>query len=102
LSRRLLHFVAEHPPPGPTRRDFWRSPLRGPWLTSILGSVLLAGITIVFVTGLLSYAAYNPDLGDNDTKSDVGLLRSTSSTGRPIHRGSTGSLKAPTCLSGSC
>jgi DMSO/TMAO reductase YedYZ molybdopterin-dependent catalytic subunit len=74
LSRRLLQFVAEHPPPGPTRRDFWRSPLRGPWLTSILGSVLLAGIAVVFVTGLLSYAAYNPDLGANDTKSDAGLL----------------------------
>jgi DMSO/TMAO reductase YedYZ molybdopterin-dependent catalytic subunit len=61
------------PPPGPFRRDFWRSPIRGVWLTSMLGLVLLAGLTIVFVTGLLSYAAYNPDLG-NDTTPDKGIL----------------------------
>ena len=42
--------------------EFWRSPIRGPWLTSVLGLVLLAGILVLFVTGLLSYAAYNPDL----------------------------------------
>lgn len=47
---------------GPFAPDFWRSPLCGPWFTSVLGVVLLAGITILFVTGLLSYAAYNPDL----------------------------------------
>ena len=51
------------PPPGPFRRSFWRSPVRGPWLTSMLGLVLLGGITILFVTGLLSYASYNPNLG---------------------------------------
>ncbi|GGM87061.1 molybdopterin-dependent oxidoreductase [Dactylosporangium sucinum] len=55
------------------RREFWRSPIRGPWLTSVFGLVLLAGVTVVFVTGLLSYAAYNPDLG-NDTTPDKGLL----------------------------
>jgi DMSO/TMAO reductase YedYZ molybdopterin-dependent catalytic subunit len=48
--------------PGPFRRSFWRSPIRGPWLTSVLGLVLLAGITVMAVTGFLSYAAYNPDL----------------------------------------
>ncbi|MFG2335540.1 molybdopterin-dependent oxidoreductase [Streptomyces yangpuensis] len=63
------------PPPGPSRPDFWRSPLRGPWLTSVLGLVLLAGITILFVTGLLSYAAYNPDLAAvNDQTPDKGWL----------------------------
>ncbi|MEV0992693.1 hypothetical protein AB0J17_37695, partial [Streptomyces sp. NPDC049949] len=50
------------PPPGPARPEFWRSPLRGPWLTAAFGLVLLFGITVLFVTGLLSYAAYNPDL----------------------------------------
>ena len=25
---------------GPFRRDFWKSPLRGPWLSSILSSAL--------------------------------------------------------------
>ncbi len=51
------------PPPGPFRPGFWRSPLRGPWLTSVFGLVLLIGIPVVFVAGLLSYAAYNPGLG---------------------------------------
>jgi DMSO/TMAO reductase YedYZ molybdopterin-dependent catalytic subunit len=53
----------------------WRSPLRGPWLTSVFAVVLLAGIPVVFVTGLLSYAAYNPDLSPlNDKTPDKGLL----------------------------
>ncbi|MDQ2813451.1 MAG: molybdopterin-dependent oxidoreductase [Actinomycetota bacterium] len=61
--------------PGPFRRSFWRSPIRGPWLTSILGLILLAGITVLFVTGLLSYAAYNPDLNRiNDTTHGKGIL----------------------------
>ena len=49
-------------PPGPFRPGFWRSPLRGPWLTAVLGSVLLVLVTIVAVTGFLSHAAYQPDL----------------------------------------
>src|SRR3954470_14327513 len=53
------------PPPGPFRPGFWRSPLRGPWLTAALGSVLLVLVTIVAVTGFLSHAAYNPGLGGN-------------------------------------
>ncbi|MCH5672326.1 molybdopterin-dependent oxidoreductase [Streptomyces gilvus] len=54
---------------------FWRSPVRGPWLTSVLGLVLLGGITLLFVTGLLSYAAYNPDLSPvNDKTPGKGLL----------------------------
>jgi DMSO/TMAO reductase YedYZ molybdopterin-dependent catalytic subunit len=62
-------------PPGPFRRSFWRSPIRGPWLTSVFGLVLLASIPVVFATGLLSYAAYNPDLSPvNDTTSGKGLL----------------------------
>src|SRR4029453_17060743 len=31
----------------------FRSPLRGPWLTSVLGVVLLAALPLVIVTGLL-------------------------------------------------
>jgi DMSO/TMAO reductase YedYZ molybdopterin-dependent catalytic subunit len=53
----------------------WRSPLRGPWLTSVFAVVLLAGIPVLFVTGLLSYAAYNPDLSRiNDKTPHKGLL----------------------------
>ncbi|XLE11810.1 molybdopterin-dependent oxidoreductase [Streptomyces sp. Pv4-95] len=63
------------PPPGPTRPAFWRSPLRGPWLTSVFGLILLGGITVLFVTGLLSYAAYNPNLAPgNDHTPDKGWL----------------------------
>ncbi|WP_393172839.1 molybdopterin-dependent oxidoreductase [Nonomuraea marmarensis] len=61
-------------PPGPFRPEFWRSPLRGPWLTSVLGLVLLVGLVIVAVTGLLSYAAYEPRLPGNDTTPTKGLL----------------------------
>ncbi|MER7987937.1 molybdopterin-dependent oxidoreductase [Streptomyces noursei] len=63
------------PPPGPFRPGFWRSPLRGPWLTSVFGLVLLFGIPVLFVTGMLSYAAYNPGLGPlNDQTPDKGVL----------------------------
>lgn len=59
----------------PTSPGFWRSPLRGPWFTSVLGLVLLVGITVLFVTGLVSYAAYNPDLSPvNDKTPDKGIL----------------------------
>ncbi|KAB8194829.1 molybdopterin-dependent oxidoreductase [Nonomuraea phyllanthi] len=61
-------------PPGPFRPGFWRSPLRGPWLTSVFGLVLLVGLVIVAVTGLLSYAAYEPRLPGNDMTPGKGLL----------------------------
>jgi DMSO/TMAO reductase YedYZ molybdopterin-dependent catalytic subunit len=52
-------------PPGPFRPDFWKSPLRGTWLTSVLGSILLVLVGLVALTGFLSHAAYQPDLGRN-------------------------------------
>ncbi|MFE6287472.1 molybdopterin-dependent oxidoreductase [Streptomyces sp. NPDC057877] len=59
----------------PSSPGFWRSPVRGPWFTSVLGVVLLAGITVLFLTGLLSYAAYNPNLSPvNDKTPDKGIL----------------------------
>jgi DMSO/TMAO reductase YedYZ molybdopterin-dependent catalytic subunit len=61
-------------PPWPFRPEVWRSPLRGPWLTSVLGSVLLVGIPILVVTGLVSYVSYNPRLGHNDTTPSHGAL----------------------------
>ncbi|MBD9735979.1 molybdopterin-dependent oxidoreductase [Streptomyces sp. H28] len=62
-------------PRRPSSPGFWRSPLRGPWFTSVLGLVLLVGITVLFVTGLASYAAYNPDLSPvNDKTPDKGIL----------------------------
>jgi DMSO/TMAO reductase YedYZ molybdopterin-dependent catalytic subunit len=47
------------------RLSVWRSPLRGPWLTSALGFVLLCGLPVVMLTGLLSNAAYDPRLNGN-------------------------------------
>ncbi|WP_042395418.1 molybdopterin-dependent oxidoreductase [Streptacidiphilus carbonis] len=69
------HDGATPRPPGPFRAGFWRSPIRGPWLTAVFGLVLLVGITVLFVTGLLSYAAYNPRLGAvNDQTPGKGWL----------------------------
>ena len=71
-------------PGGPFDRRSWRSPLRGPWLTSVLASVLLVGLTVVAVTGLLSYAAYDPQLGgSNDQTPEAGLLRAYATFGWP-------------------
>jgi DMSO/TMAO reductase YedYZ molybdopterin-dependent catalytic subunit len=78
-AQRLIDLVRGRgeSPPGPFRPTFWRSPLRGPWLTAVLGCVLLVGIPIVFLTGLLSYAAYDPGLGGgNDRTPGKGLLGS--------------------------
>lgn len=50
---------------GPFDRDFWRSPLRGEWLTSLFGSALLPLLVVCGITGFLSHAAYDPDLGSN-------------------------------------
>jgi DMSO/TMAO reductase YedYZ molybdopterin-dependent catalytic subunit len=58
----------------PPRRFGWRSPLRGPWLTSVLGSVLLVTLPVVILTGLLSYLAYAPQLGQA-IPGHVGWLR---------------------------
>jgi DMSO/TMAO reductase YedYZ molybdopterin-dependent catalytic subunit len=62
----------------PARLGRWlpqfRSPLRGPWLTSVFGLVLLVTLPIVIITGLLSYIAYEPQLGQA-IPGDVGWLR---------------------------
>lgn len=52
----------------------WRSPLRGPWLTSVFGSALLVTLPIVILTGLLSYVAYGPQFGQA-IPGDVGWLK---------------------------
>lgn len=63
-------------PPGPlTRPGLFRSPLRGPWLTSVLAAVLLVGLPVLLLTGLLSYAAYEPRFAGNAFPRDVGWLR---------------------------
>ncbi|MFI1964295.1 molybdopterin-dependent oxidoreductase [Streptomyces pathocidini] len=56
------------PPSLPSSPGFWRSPVRGVRFTAVLGVVLLGGITLLFVTGLVSYAAYNPGLAPVNDK----------------------------------
>ncbi|GAB2961195.1 molybdopterin-dependent oxidoreductase [Nonomuraea fastidiosa] len=74
FGRKTLERWWRAGPPGPFRPGFWRSPLRGPWLTAVFGMVLLVGLAVVAITGLLSYAAYEPRLPGNDTTPGKGLL----------------------------
>jgi DMSO/TMAO reductase YedYZ molybdopterin-dependent catalytic subunit len=53
------------PSVGPFSEGFWRSPLRGPWLASVLSSALLPLIAICALTGFTSHWAYDTDLGGN-------------------------------------
>ncbi|GGV36036.1 hypothetical protein GCM10010182_70180 [Actinomadura cremea] len=71
---RLWRALERRRPPGLGRSRAWRSPLRGPWLTSVFAVVLLVGLPIVIITGLLSYAAYSPRFGQAFPP-DVGWLR---------------------------
>jgi DMSO/TMAO reductase YedYZ molybdopterin-dependent catalytic subunit len=71
---KLWRAMDRHPPPGVRRLAQFRSPLRGPWLTSVFGLVLLVTLPIVIITGLLSYIAYAPQFGQA-IPGDVGWLR---------------------------
>lgn len=59
----LWRAVERRRPPGIERLSRFRSPLRGPWMTSVFGLVLLVTLPIVIITGLLSYTAYGPQFG---------------------------------------
>lgn len=52
-------------PVGPFREGFFRSPLRGPWLASMLSSALLPLIAVCAITGFVSHWAYQPRLRGN-------------------------------------
>jgi DMSO/TMAO reductase YedYZ molybdopterin-dependent catalytic subunit len=52
----------------------WKSPIRGPWLTSVFALVLLVGLPIVVLTGMLSFLAYGPRFAGNAYPAHVGLL----------------------------
>jgi DMSO/TMAO reductase YedYZ molybdopterin-dependent catalytic subunit len=53
------------PAVGPFGEGFWRSPLRGPWLASVLSTALLPLIAICALTGFASHWAYDTDVGAN-------------------------------------
>ncbi len=74
MNPRLPSVVADRLPDPSTLHLRWKSPIRGPWLTSVFGAVLLVGIPIEFITGLVSWAAYNPRLPGNDTTPQHGVL----------------------------
>jgi DMSO/TMAO reductase YedYZ molybdopterin-dependent catalytic subunit len=74
FPRPLWRGLRRIPVPPPFSPGTWRSPLRGRWLTSVFGLVLLVGLPIVIVTGLLSYVAYGPQFGQA-IPGDVGYLR---------------------------
>ncbi len=74
FPKSLWRGMDRHPPPGVNLLRRWRSPLRGPWLTSVLGLVLLITMPIVIITGLLSYIAYGPQFG-MAIPPDVGWLK---------------------------
>jgi DMSO/TMAO reductase YedYZ molybdopterin-dependent catalytic subunit len=70
-----LRTLVREGPGGPFAERSWRSPIRGPWLTSVLAATLLVGLTVVIATGFLSYAAYDPQLGgSNDQTPMAGWL----------------------------
>jgi DMSO/TMAO reductase YedYZ molybdopterin-dependent catalytic subunit len=52
------------PAVGPFRGSFWRSPLRGPWLASLLSVALLPLVAVCALTGFVSHWAYDTDLGN--------------------------------------
>ena len=60
---RLWRALERHRPPGLPSGRAWRSPLRGPWLTSVFGLVLLVSLPLVILTGLLDFVAYAPQFG---------------------------------------
>ena len=70
----LWRALDRHRPPGVDRLNRWRSPLRGLWLTSVFGSVLLVALPIVILTGLVSYIVYAPQFGTS-VPADVGWLK---------------------------
>ena len=88
FPERLWRSVADHRPPGvPSTRAF-RSPLRGPWLTSVFGFLLLISLPLVALTGLLDWIATAPA---STSRSRATSASSTchSSTGPPGRPGSS-------------
>ena len=74
FPKAFWRLLDRRPPPGADLLQRWRSPLRGPWLTSVFGATLLVVLPIVIVTGLLSYIAYGPQFGQA-IPFDVGWLK---------------------------
>lgn len=57
--------LPNEPSAAPFRREFWRSPIRGPWLTSFLGTLLVPAIAVIALTGFIDRWAHYPEFGGN-------------------------------------
>ena len=62
------------PAPSPFSPQFWRSPIRGPWLTSFLGTVLVPAVTVIALTGFIDHWASDPGLAGNAAFGPTGDL----------------------------
>ena len=60
---------ARGPRHSPFSRQLWRSPIRGPWLTSFLGTLLVPAISLIAVAGFVGHWAHHSELGGNGTVS---------------------------------
>ena len=60
------------PRPNPTNPMFWRSPIRGPWLTSFLGTLLVPAIVVIALTGFIDHWAHYPELGGSGAVGPAG------------------------------
>ncbi|MGH9097878.1 MAG: molybdopterin-dependent oxidoreductase, partial [Acidimicrobiales bacterium] len=69
----LWKQIERHRPPGVPKESAWRSPLRGPWLTSVFGFLLLITLPLVIITGLLDWIAYGPRFNQS-APAQVGFL----------------------------
>jgi DMSO/TMAO reductase YedYZ molybdopterin-dependent catalytic subunit len=49
------------------RPESWRSPIRGPWLSSFLGTLLVPAIAVIAMTGFIGHWAWYPDVQGNGT-----------------------------------
>ena len=72
FPRPVWRLLERAKPPGVDKVRF-RSPLRGPWLTSVFGFVLLLSLPLVIITGLLDWVAYGPRFNQS-IPGDVGWL----------------------------
>jgi DMSO/TMAO reductase YedYZ molybdopterin-dependent catalytic subunit len=69
VRRRLRKRASEgsrRPSATPFRAESWRSPIRGPWLTSFLGTLLIPGIAVVALTGFIDHWVHFPQFAGND------------------------------------
>ena len=71
-SRETSSKGSNGPSVSPFRSESWRSPIRGPWLTSFLGTLLIPAITVIALTGFIDHWAYYPELGGNGTVGPAG------------------------------